>query len=80
VGFLASLYLVLPLSGRPLQQYVLAGALVTLGVALFGVTVAINRALGITTTRITDVESLDQALVRANRGVPAPLAAAGRVP
>jgi basic amino acid/polyamine antiporter, APA family len=59
VGFLASLYLVLPLSGRPLQQYILAGALVILGVALFGVTVAINRALGITTTRITDVESLD---------------------
>jgi amino acid transporter len=59
VGFIASLYLVLPLSGRPLQQYVLAGALVILGVVLFGVTLVINRALGITTTRITDVESLD---------------------
>ncbi|MDT5247560.1 MAG: hypothetical protein QOJ28_194, partial [Mycobacterium sp.] len=45
VGFVASLYLVLPLSGRPLQQYVLAGALVILGIVLFGVTIAINRAL-----------------------------------
>jgi basic amino acid/polyamine antiporter, APA family len=59
VGFVASLYLVLPLSGRPLQQYVLAGALVILGIVLFGVTIAINRALGIKTTRITDVERLD---------------------
>jgi hypothetical protein len=38
VGFVASLYLVLPLSGRPAQQYVLAGALVILGIALFGLT------------------------------------------
>ncbi|MDT7756912.1 MAG: hypothetical protein QOH27_2810 [Mycobacterium sp.] len=59
VGFVASLYLVLPLSGRPLQQYVLAGALVILGIVLFGVTIAINRALGIKTTRITDIERLD---------------------
>jgi APA family basic amino acid/polyamine antiporter len=59
VGFVASLYLVLPLSGRPLQQYVLAGALVILGIVLFAVTIAINRALGIRTTRITDVERLD---------------------
>jgi APA family basic amino acid/polyamine antiporter len=59
VGFVTSLYLVLPLSGRPLQQYVLAGALVILGIVLFGVTIAINRALGIKTTRITDVKSLD---------------------
>lgn len=59
VGFVASLYLVLPLSGRPLQQYILAGVLVILGVVLFGITLAINRALGITTTRITEVEKLD---------------------
>ena len=59
VGFVASLYLVLPLSGRPLQQYVLAIALVILGVVLFGVTVAINRALGIRGQGITDVEKLD---------------------
>jgi amino acid transporter len=59
VGFITSLYLVLPLSGRPLQQYVLAGALVILGIVLFGITVAINRALGINTTRMTDIEKLD---------------------
>ena len=59
VGFVTTLYLVLPLSGRPLQQYVLAGALVILGIAMFGLTVAINRALGIKTTRITDIDKLD---------------------
>src|SRR3954466_992626 len=59
VGFAASAYLVLPLSGRPLQQYVLAIALVILGVALFGLTVAINRAVGIKTTRMIDVEEID---------------------
>ncbi len=59
VGFLASTYLVLPLSGRPLQQYVLAIALVILGVALFGLTVAINRAVGIKTTGIVDIVHLD---------------------
>ena len=59
VGFVTSLYLVTPLSGRPMQQYVLAVALVILGVILFGVTVAINRAVGIKSTRIQDLESLD---------------------
>jgi amino acid transporter len=59
VGFVASLYLVLPLSGRPLQQYVLALALVVLGIVLFGLTVAINRAVGVKTTQITDVASLE---------------------
>jgi hypothetical protein len=56
VGFLASLYLVTPLSGRPMQQYVLALGLVILGVILFGL---INRAVGIKSTRIQDLESLD---------------------
>jgi APA family basic amino acid/polyamine antiporter len=59
VGFVASLYLVLPLSGRPLQQYVLAIALVILGIVLFGITLAINRAVGIRGSGITDVEKLD---------------------
>jgi basic amino acid/polyamine antiporter, APA family len=59
VGFVASLYLVLPLSGRPLQQYVLACALVILGIVLFGITLAINRAVGIRGPGITDVEKLD---------------------
>ena len=49
----------LPLSGRPLPQYVLALALVALGIVLFGITLAINRALGIRGPGITDVEKLD---------------------
>jgi NAD(P)-dependent dehydrogenase (short-subunit alcohol dehydrogenase family) len=38
---------------------VLAGVFVILGVVLFGIALAINRALGVTTTRITGVEKLD---------------------
>ncbi|MET0451399.1 MAG: APC family permease [Mycobacterium sp.] len=58
VGFVTSAYLVLPLSGRPLQQYVLAIALVILGIVLFGLTLAINRAVGIKGTPI-DAEKLE---------------------
>jgi len=61
IGFVASLYLVTPLSGRPLQQYVLALILVGIGVALFFVTMAINRRLGIRDAGITDPTHLGQA-------------------
>ncbi|MCV7154678.1 APC family permease [Mycolicibacterium pyrenivorans] len=54
IGFLASLYLVTPLSGRPVQQYIVAGGLVVIGVALFFLTQLINRQLGIRDARITD--------------------------
>jgi basic amino acid/polyamine antiporter, APA family len=54
IGFVASLYLVTPLSGRPIQQYVVAGGLVVLGVLLWAVTWLINRQLGIRTKGITD--------------------------
>ncbi|MBO0680117.1 APC family permease [Mycolicibacterium sp. S2-37] len=54
IGFLASAYLVLPTSGRPVTQYLVAGALVVVGVVLFGVTQLINRQLGIKDGRITD--------------------------
>lgn len=54
IGFLVSLYLVTPLSGRPAQQYIVAGVLVALGVVLFFVTQLINRQLGIRDARITD--------------------------
>ena len=54
IGFLVSLYLVTPLSGRPAQQYVVAGALVVIGIALFFVTQLINRQLGIRDGHITD--------------------------
>ncbi|MGB3485429.1 MAG: APC family permease [Mycobacterium sp.] len=47
IGFLASLYLVTPLSGRPAQQYLVAGVLVVIGVLLFFITTAINKQLGI---------------------------------
>ncbi|MEV3902773.1 MULTISPECIES: APC family permease [unclassified Mycobacterium] len=54
IGFLASLYLVLPFSGRPTQQYVLALILVAIGVVLFLITMLINRQLGIRDAGITD--------------------------
>jgi len=54
VGFIASLYLVTPLSGRPMQQYVVAGGLIMLGVLLWALTRLVNRRLGIHDGRITD--------------------------
>lgn len=48
LGCLASLYLVTPLSGREIEEYVLAGVLVAVGVVLASVTVAFTRAGGIT--------------------------------
>jgi amino acid transporter len=54
IGFVVSLYLVLPFSGRPAQQYFVAGALVVTGVVLFFITQAINKQLGIRDGRITD--------------------------
>lgn len=47
VGFIASAYLVLPFSGRPSTQYLVAGILVAVGVVLFFVTKLINKQLGI---------------------------------
>jgi amino acid transporter len=58
IGFLASAYLVLPTSGRPAAQYLVAGALVIVGIVLFGVTLLINRQLGIKDARITDPTKL----------------------
>lgn len=54
IGFLVSLYLVLPFSGRPVQQYIVAGALVATGIVLFFITQAINKQLGIGNAHITD--------------------------
>jgi amino acid transporter len=50
VGCVVSLYLVTPLSGRPGQQYMLAAILIASGVALWVVTMLINRWLGIRST------------------------------
>lgn len=54
IGFIASLYLVLPFSGRPAQQYIVAGGLVVIGIVLFFITQAINKQLGIKGGHITD--------------------------
>jgi len=60
IGFIASTYLVLPFSGRPAQQYILAGILIAIGIVLFGITTMINRRLGISSkpeidpTHLTD--------------------------
>jgi amino acid transporter len=58
IGALVSAYLVTPLSGRPSQQYVVAGGLLALGVVLWAITWLINRQLGVKETRIRDVEHL----------------------
>lgn len=47
VGALVSLYLVLPFSGRDAIQYELAGLLLLLGLVLYGVTLLLNRRLGV---------------------------------
>lgn len=54
VGFVASLYLVTPLSGRPAQEYLVAGGLMVVGVLLWALTILINRQLGIRDGMITD--------------------------
>jgi len=61
IGFLTSLYLVTPLSGRPAQQYVLAGILVAIGIVLFFLTMAVNRQLGIRDAGINDPTHLGEA-------------------
>ena len=47
VGAVASLYLVLPFSGRDTIQYELAGLLLLLGLVLYGITLLLNRRLGV---------------------------------
>lgn len=57
VGFLTSLYLVTPLSGRPAEQYVIAGVLIVIGILLFFLTTVINKQMGLK-GEITDPERL----------------------
>ncbi|OBA87821.1 amino acid permease [Mycobacteriaceae bacterium 1482268.1] len=61
IGFLASLYLVTPLSGRPAQQYMLAAILIGIGIVLFLLTQVINRQLGLRGPGITDPTHLADA-------------------
>ncbi|GHE09639.1 APC family permease [Klenkia taihuensis] len=56
VGALACAYLATPFAGRPVVQYQIAGVLLAVGVALWAVTVLVNRRTG-TTTRL-DPEAL----------------------
>ncbi|MGO4446912.1 APC family permease [Mycobacterium sp. 2YAF39] len=58
IGCIASLYLVTPLSGRPAIQYLLAGILLVIGVVLFGITLLINKQLGIQQKGIVDPTQL----------------------
>lgn len=61
IGFITSAYLVLPFSGRPAAQYMVAGGLIAVGIVLFFVTKLINKQLGIQSTRITDPTHLGDA-------------------
>ena len=54
IGFITSLYLVTPLSGRPGTQYLLAGILIVIGIVLFLVTMVTNRRVGVRDAGITD--------------------------
>ena len=53
---LACLYLVLPwTSGRDIEQYFVAGALLGIGIVLWGVTVIANRAVRVGAGDLTKV-------------------------
>ncbi|MCP9271419.1 APC family permease [Mycolicibacterium arenosum] len=61
IGFIASAYLVLPFSGRPSTQYLLAGILIVVGAVLFFVTKLINKQLGVKTAGLSDPTQLGEA-------------------
>jgi amino acid transporter len=58
IGCFASLYLVTPLSGRPGQQYLLAGVLIVTGVVLSLLTLLLNRRLGSRQAGVVDASRL----------------------
>jgi len=60
IGFITSLYLVTPLSGRPGQQYLVASVLIIIGIVLFFVTTLINKQMGLK-GQITDPAHLNDA-------------------
>ena len=60
IGFITSLYLVTPLSGRPGQQYLIAGVLIVVGIVLFFITTLINKQMGLK-GEITDPSHLTDA-------------------
>jgi amino acid transporter len=54
LGAIFCAYLVTPLSGRPQAQYLVAGALILLGIVLWAITVMINKRLGVVPTTVLD--------------------------
>jgi APA family basic amino acid/polyamine antiporter len=58
IGTIACVFLVTPLSGRPSTQYVLAGWVLVIGLVLFGVTLLINRRLGVEPAGLGDAKEL----------------------
>jgi APA family basic amino acid/polyamine antiporter len=60
VGALACAFLATPFSGRPAEQYRIAGVLLVIGVALWGVTVAVNRRTGAGPARIDPEHLTDE--------------------
>ena len=58
IGMIACVFLVTPLSGRPSTQYVLAGWVLVIGLVLFGVTLLINRRLGVKPEGLGDAKEL----------------------
>ncbi|ACQ81544.1 amino acid permease-associated region [Beutenbergia cavernae DSM 12333] len=63
IGAMACAYFVGPWTGRDPAQYGVAGVLLVLGLVLWGITMLINRALGVRTPR-PDEEDLDQISTR----------------
>ncbi|WP_262852765.1 APC family permease [Mumia quercus] len=59
IGGLASLYLVTPLSGRPGEQYEVAGLLLGIGVVLWAITWFVNRAAYGAKTYVKDPGELE---------------------
>lgn len=58
LGAVVCLYLVTPLSGRPVDQYEIAGALLVLGVVLWAITWSVNRAVYAKRTFMRDPSDL----------------------
>jgi len=58
LGAAVCLYLVTPLSGRPVEQYRIAGALLLIGVVLWAVTWAVNRGVYAKKTFMRDPSDL----------------------
>ena len=73
IGALACFFLVLPISGRPIEHYKIGGGLLALGVLLWVLTWLANRGLRAKKTYFRDTDDLSgggpgQLAVAARRG------------